>query len=660
MRFNRNCAAFVAALGLIAFTTMARGDGPADNSVDQVRRIPKLGVEVPEADRAEMTDDLRRLGELIERLKASTNPLAKELLPDVLIYQRAVDQALRYQEFFDLKEIPVGKSLLKQGLQRADQLLSGEAPWTKQTGLVVRGYISKIDKTVQPYGLVIPATYKFDGTEKHRLDFWFHGRDEVLSEVKFLNDRTKNAGSISPQNTIVLHPYGRFCNANKLAGEVDLFEALAAAKTQYRIDPDRIAVRGFSMGGAACWQFAVHYPDQWFAANPGAGFSETPLFLKVFQNEKVKPTAYEEKLWRLYDCPGYAANLVHLPTIAYSGEEDQQKQAADVMAEAFEREGMKLTHIIGPKTKHSIHPDSAKEIDARLMDLAVKGIDRTPSSIQFVTYTLKYNHLHWLTIDGMQEHWEEARISVKPVGDALAVTTKGVTAFTIHPPAGLPKKVSIDGHSPISLPGDGAFVLEGSTWKPGRLIGLHKKSGLQGPIDDALMDSFIFVEPSGACRNELMDKWVKQELDHAVTHWRRQFRGDAVVKRDQEITDQDIAQNNLILWGDPQANSLIARIADQLPIQWTSKEIKVGEQAFNSDHHTPIAVYPNPLNPEKYVVLNSSFTFREYDYLNNARQVPKLPDWAVVNLQVPPNSRFPGKIEAADFFGEKWEIKPQK
>ena len=88
------------------------------------------------------------------------------------------------------------------------------------------------------------------------------------------------------------------------------------------------------MGGAAVWQFAVHYPDLWFAANPGAGFSETPDFLKVFQSETLTPTWYEQKLWRMYDCTGYAANLAHLPTIAYSGEIDKQKQAADIMAVA--------------------------------------------------------------------------------------------------------------------------------------------------------------------------------------------------------------------------------------------------------------------------------------------------------------------------------------
>jgi hypothetical protein len=55
-------------------------------------------------------------------------------------------------------------------------------------------------------------------------------------------------------------------------------------------------------------------------------------------------------------------------------------------------------------------------------------------------------------------------------------------------------------------------------------------------------------------------------------------------------------------------------------------------------------------------VLNSSFTFREYDYLNNARQVPKLPDYAVVDLRTPASSRAPGGIATAGFFGERWEL----
>src|SRR3546814_9844379 len=47
------------------------------------------------------------------------------------------------------------------------------------------------------------------------------------------------------------------------------------------------------------------------------------------------------------------------------------------------------------------------------------------------------------------------------------------------------------------------------------------------------------------------------------------------------------------------------------------------------------------------VVLNSSFTFREYDYLNNARQIAKLPDYAVLDISVPSNPRYSGKVVEA-------------
>ena len=70
-----------------------------------------------------------------------------------------------------------------------------------------------------------------------------------------------------------------------------------------------------------------------------------------------------------------------------------------------------------------------------------------------------------------------------------------------------------------------------------------------------------------------------------------------------------------------------------------------------------LGYYPNPLNPKRYIVLNSSFTYREYDYLNNARQIPKLPDWAIIDLSERPGTQRPGKIVDAGFFGERWELK---
>src|SRR6185436_1558193 len=119
--------------------------------------------------------------------------------------------------FFKPAEIGAAKTLLAQGEERAAQLAEGKAPWTTATGLVVRGYISKIDKSVQPYGLVMPVSYSPSAPRRWRLDTWFHGRSETLSEVNFLSDRQRNMGDFAPRDTIVLHLYGRFCNASKFA-----------------------------------------------------------------------------------------------------------------------------------------------------------------------------------------------------------------------------------------------------------------------------------------------------------------------------------------------------------------------------------------------------------------------------------------------------------
>ena len=127
------------------------------------------------------------------------------------------------------------------------------------------------------------------------------------------------------------------------------------------------------------------------------------------------------------------------------------------------------------------------------------------------------------------------------------------------------------------------------------------------------------------------------------------------VKKDVDVTAEDIAAHNLVLWGDPASNSLIAKTVGQLPVQWSASELTVKGQRYNAATTYPTLIYPNPLNGKKYVVLNSGFTFREFDNLNNARQIAKLPDWAVIDATAPANGRYPGKVAAAGFFDERWQ-----
>ncbi len=674
---------FFTASMLIAAAAFA--DGPQDNIAVNARPVPPPGIKVPAETFAELKKGVVELGNEIEDLRKSLakKPALLEFLPDVQIYHHAVYYALRYDEFHGPGEFVTAKKLLQLGRERAKSLREEKTPWNTQTGLVVRGYQSKIDGSVQPYGLVIPPQYKA-GSAHHRLDVWLHGRGEKLSELNFLQDRSTNIGPVAPPYGIVLHPYGRYCNANHFAGEIDTFEAIEHARKHYPIDVNRIAVRGYSMGGAACWGYAVHYPGLWAAAQPGAGFSETPEFLRVFQGETIKPNAWEKKLLHWYDCTDWAGNLYNVPTVAFSNEKEKQRQAADIMAQAMLKEDLHLTHILAPGAAHKYPPppEQKAELFGRIDSIVAKGRDPLPKRVRFTTYTLRYNQMRWVIVDELKEHWEQARLNVEIRGgrflkgkagggggggggggqENVAVQTANVIAFTLAIPSGYcpfentakPITVEIDDQEVVAAPvmSDRAwtchFRLADGKWQLVNKVDdspFTKRHGLQGPIDDAFMDKFIMVKPTGKPMNEKVGKWIEAEFHHAVDHWRKQFRGELKTIDDTQVDDKWIASSNLILWGDPQSNKVLAKIADKLPIKWDDSKMQV-----------PVLIYPNPLNPKKYVVLNSGFTFREYDYLNNARQIPRLPDWAILDITQPRTAQHPAGIVDAGFFDERWQL----
>jgi len=264
-----------------------------------------------------------------------------------------------------------------------------------------------------------------------------------------------------------------------------------------------------------------------------------------------------------------------------------------------------------------------------------------------------------VVVDGLEKHWERARVTASIENDhTVKATTLNVSAlsFEMNPGAevlnpGVKASVVLDGQA-LTVAGaltDGSWMAHfrktGAKWAVAEDDSkvLRKRHDLQGPIDDAFMDRFIMVHPTGAPLSELTGTWAASEEAHAIKLWRTQMRGDAIVKDDTAITDADIADSNLILWGDPHSNKILGRIADKLPLQWTATT-------------APVMIYPNPLNPKKYVAIDTGITFREYAQPNNSLQVAYLPDYAVVDLTTPADERWPGKIVNAGFFTETWEL----
>ncbi len=645
-------------------------DKAADAQIPAIpRTVPPPGIQLPAQQRERLA---RRVQDLKKRLEGVKNhPLAA----DAEIFIKAVDFALRHDEFYAESEIARADTELRLADERLAALAEGKSPWRTERRLVVRGYRSSIDGSAQPYGLVIPD--ELDLTRPVPLYVWLHGRGDKTTDLHFIHNCLSRRPNIAPQGAIVLEPFGRHCIGFKSAGEIDVLDAIDHVSSQYPIDPDRVVLMGFSMGGAGAWHIGAHYADHFVAMSPGAGFAETAQYNKLKPADY--PPSYEQTLWTLYDVPNYTRNLFNLPCVAYSGEIDPQQQAARVMEAAFQSEGRQLPHVIGPGMGHRYHPDSLADIMRQMAEAVERGRDRNPKKITLQTRTLRYNKMHWLELLRLERHWQDTRADAEVADDGtLVVTTKNVASLRLHGWENRPAaKITIDGQ-PLEVPSrppmTPPFLLvksEDQGWRWDRDDTPHgentatgatasaaktlvKRHGLQGPIDDAFMAPFLVVAPSGTSKHPRVEQWVEFELQHFLNRWRALYRGEVRLKQDRDVTDDDMAHYHLILWGDPESNSVIQRIVAELPITWNETTLAVAGQSYEASSHVPLMIYPNPLRPDKYIVLNSGPTHREGHDRTNSLQNPKLPDWAVIDIRQPPDAFTPGRVVAADFFDERW------
>ncbi len=668
------------------------------------RIFPPVGIKPDEA----TSKKLRGLVEELERDLKPFDPRGKDdaarskpeaiLFADVAIYPKAVRYALDYDEFYKPTDVADAEKLLSIGRARLKELQDkvAEPSWTKQRGLVVRGYISIVDDSVQPYGLNIPEDLDLSKTPP--LYVWLHGRQERTLDLQFIAERAKNKGKFAADDAITVHPFGRYNNAFKFAGERDVLDVMFHVEKLYKTDPARRVLMGFSMGGAGCWHIGAHYPHLFCAMAPGAGFSESRRFLKI-KDENLPPW-YEQVLWQWYDVPNYTRNLFNLPVIAYSGEKDGQKQAADVMEAEFAKYGRKLNHIIGPGMGHDYDKESLEKIRAELKAITAKSIEKK-KIWHIQTSSGIYGCYGPLNVR-LSQQWQNAQLELQIDSNEYNITTTNIQDIQLEELEFMrPEKVrdeykmTIDnkkfsinrfgGGRRIWL-SRGAHSSESQDWTnyTNTLFELEaaafwprKNTYCFGNIDDAFRAKFLFVLPSGKSKNQNLQAWLDRELDYQTSRWRRTFRGDVQIVKDVDLTEMQKLHYNLILWGDRDSNSIIREIEDmkiKYPNGWKEAQLKHAQNNL-----ILIGIAPNPFMYEfgagapfsfidhartplaRYVVYNSGPTFRDEHDRNNANQTPKLPDWAVIDVTTPGDAKSPGKIVTAGFFDNDWKyVDPAK
>jgi dienelactone hydrolase len=634
------------------------------------------------SERNAILGELRPLQERLAALRTAPN-VKPDRWADAQIFVKAVVWALDFGPISDTPSRELVWKGIRRARERVDALAEGRQPWVERRGRSVRGFISSVDGSVQPYGLIVPEAY--DPAQPMRLDVVLHGSMPAtgIGELQFIDaaDSGDAGGTATSMNNFIeVHPMGRLGeNAYRFEGETDVDEAIEAVCRDYRIDRSRIVLRGTSLGGVGTWQLGLKRPDRFVALGPTAGPVDTFVFANAPWKHFVRLdplTAWQKTTLHLVDAIDYTANAGMVPVVAVMGDKDPYFESHLLIERAFAKEGIPFVGLVDPGAGHGVTARVMQEQLVLLGKHAAKGRDRFPKHIRFVTWTLKFSRCDWLEVLGLEAHYQRAEIVARSAADGSITVSepRNITRFAIHPPALQTAGASVTvGGTKINLPAQSSgaarsvvFQRRSGMWEYQGILDAvplsGKRPGLQGPIDDAFALPFLCVRGTGKAWNPAVDAWANANLKRFSDEWRRHYRGDLPIKDDTEVTEDDVRRANLILFGDPGSNRWISKVLPRLPIQWTCDTLELGNDRHPAADHSVQLICPNPLPGAtgRYVVLNSGHTYHDSELRFSYMVFPRLGDWAIVKVGGnSPSLPAPTVMETvlnSGLFDESWEI----
>ncbi len=295
---------------------------------------------------------------------------------------------------------------------------------------------------------------------------------------------------------------------------------------------------------------------------------------------------------------------------------------------------------------------------------------RNPMHVALATYWLRHNKSYWVRIDQLREYGKRGLVdaTLSEDGKALTVKTENVAALSLGPIEGASSvEIVIDGKNTGSsdLSQRQSFkiakprfnIFSSGAWKPrdGNL-GSQKRPGVSGPFSDLFFDNTIrVIGTQGGGEDDF-------HLSNVGGYFHGRFfiyngglhrggiEGSNSVKipggDDVDITDKQIASNNLILFGTHETNSVLKRFEGRLPISFGDGELTLAGKTFKGEKIAAFATFPHPDNPERYIAVHGGVTPDAVVwgcYLNALL----LPDYIVYDG---------GKTLAWGFFDNDWKL----
>lgn len=423
---------------------------------------------------------------------------------------------------------------------------------TLPRGPQMAAFSSQVDDSNQPYALYVPPD--LNPARKYPLVIGLHAEDlspQICLMQIFGQSNRLADGSLAPLrlfrardvDMIVACPLARGTMGYEGIAERDVYDMLADVERRLPVDEDRVYLTGISMGGGGALRLALTRPDVWAAV--------------ALVSPMVTPG-----LERLIP------NALNVPVRLFQGELDPlvpaessrlwQRRLLDV--------GVSTDYFEYPTGRHNAWDYAYK--DGAIFDwFAHFRRERFPERVRLVTSSYQYGSAYWIRIDGLAG--TEASIDARQSGPTgVLVETGDVDGFTVMLNHAI-STATIDGTA-LRFPAAAAvsFYRQAGTWRRGAAVTSGKAPGSEGPIAAAVSGRHLYVygtlgRPSP---DELNERRATAERAANWSTARERLQLKWAVKADSAVTAQDLDEDDLVLFGTRESNSLIARFADRLPL----------------------------------------------------------------------------------------------
>jgi pimeloyl-ACP methyl ester carboxylesterase len=532
----------------------------------------------------------------------------------------------------------------------------------------IKTFISGVDSSCQYCGVLPPKGY--DPQKKYALILSLHGAGV---EAYGLTDSYKPkdwAFVVTPTNR------RRFGFDWQDWGRLDALEVLELAKKAFPIDTNRVYLVGHSMGGHGTWHVGLTHFDLFAAICPAAGWACHQLYVPWFLQRSyvlAEPAQVGIRDMSLREdfTLNFVENALNLPVFILHGGLDDNVPTAQGRMFAGALDQLKYEYVYKevPGQKHWWGIDSLNTacVDDPDMMAFIRTKERNPfpKHVIFKTSDIgQNNRSYWIRIDEQEKPFFESRVEAKVSGSSITLNTVNIRQMTLSLDESLVPEGSlsivINGRGLTCIYGDQpllSFYKKGDRFVPGAVkhAGAFKQHGFYGPMKQAYFSPFVVVY--GTKADSATTGFLYRQAAAEAFRWWQRANGCVDVVADTEVTQEMIQRRNLIIFGGPGENSFTSRINSMLPIRSGTESVFVGPKEVRGKGLGVEFIYPNPLNPDKFVFVhegNDSTGLAISNSFSTVYSGAGLPDFMVFGEEVKQKSW--GGVICAGFFNTDWKV----